>query len=295
MDSWQRKWGVTQWSAYFENQPLPVMKSSKRRLAELEAAEGEKLSPRRLTELALGDPLLCLCLMREAERRKSRRLDRATTTALAAVMLLGADEFRDLLLSSAEIDDGNGNGHERDGLRAVTLRARYSSEIAQVWGAGRADINPEELAVAALLSGTGELMLWVYAEEIPRKASDLLARRRARRSAEAQLQACGFTFRELTLQCAERWVLPHLVIQLLRGAESDRARLTRTCTNAARHLLDPTETATLALATDLVEALELIPNSTLEWLIDGLPMLPEERRAPLLETAKQLIYTPPPA
>lgn len=32
--------------------------------------------------------------------------------------------------------------------------------------------------------------------------------------AQAQMQACGFTFKQLTLQCAERWKLPGLVLQL---------------------------------------------------------------------------------
>ena len=112
---------------------------------------------------------------------------------------------------------------------------------------------------------------------------------RAQRSAQAQTRVCGFTFKQLTLQCAERWKLPALVIQLLRGSESLRAQLTRTCSNAARHVLDDSETSTLALASDLVEALKLIPNVSLEWLIDGLVMLPEERRPALLIAAQELL------
>ena len=68
-----------------------------------------------------------------------------------------------------------------------------------------------------------------------------------------------------------------------------RARLTRTCSNAARHLLDESETATLALATDLVEAIKLIPNVSLEWLAEGLVMLPDERRPELLTKAQALL------
>jgi len=283
MDSWKSRWGATQWAAFFENQALPVTRGSKLMLAELESAEGELLSPKDLLAIVLQDPLLCLCLMREAERRKSHRLDRETTTALAAILQLGVDEFRSLLLASPEIDETN------LGLLKAGARARIASQIAQVWSAGRMDMNPEEVAVATLLAGAGDLLLWVYAQEIPQKAEYQLKSGRARRSAEAQVQACGFTFKDLTLQCAERWKLPALVIQLLRGSDSVRAKLTRTCSNAARHLLDESETATLALATDLVEAIKLIPNVSLEWLAEGLVMLPDERRPELLTKAQALL------
>jgi hypothetical protein len=174
-------------------------------------------------------------------------------------------------------------------LVKVEARARVASQIAQVWSTGRGDLHPEEVAVAALLAGTGDLLLWVYAAEIPQKADDELLSGRAQRSAQAQQQSCGFTFKQLTLQCAERWKLPALVIQLLRGSESLRAQLTRTCSNAARHVLDESETSTAALASDLVEAARLIPNASVEWLIDGLVMLPDERRSELLAMSKALL------
>ncbi len=283
MDSWKARWGVGQWAAYFEHQSLPVMHRSKRLMVQLEAADGEMLSPKDLSDIVLQDPLLCLCLLREAERRKSHRLDHETTTALAAILQVGVDGFRTLLLSSPEIDVGNA------GLLKVEARARVASQIAQIWSSGRGDFNPEEVAVAALLAGTGDLLLWVYAGEIPQKAEDELLSGRAQRSAQAQTQACGFTFKQLTLQCAERWKLPALVIQLLRGSESLRAQLTRTCSNTARHVLDDSDTSTQALAQDLVEAARLIPTASLDWLIDGLVMLPEERRPELLEKARELI------
>ena len=282
MDSWKSRWGVNQWAAYFENQALPVMPRSKRILAELEAAEGDLLAPRELSGIALQDPLLCLCLLREAERRKSHRLDHETTTALAAIMQLGVDEFRSLLLTSPEISDDN------SGLLQVEARARMASQIAQAWATGRSDLNPEEVALAALLGGVGDLLLWAYADEIPRKADALLRAGLAHRSAQAQTQACGFTFKQLTLQCAERWKLPGLVIQLLRGSESERARLTRCCANTARHVLDESATAVQALASDLAEAARLIPNAPLEWLLDALVWLPAERRESVLQTAREL-------
>ena len=272
MDRWKSRWGAAQWAAYFENQALPVMRRSKLLMVQLETDEGEQLAPRELADIVLQDPLLCLRLLRAAERRKSHRLPHETTTALAAIMQLGVDEFRKLLLASPEVDDANA------GLLAVEARARIAAQIARTWATGRADLNPDEIAVAALLAGTGDLLLWAYAEDIPRKAGETLRAGHATRSAQAQIHACGFTFKELTLQCAERWKLPALVLQLLRGAETLRAQLTRTCSNAARHVLDESPMATLALVSDLVEAARLVPNASVDWLADGLPLSDERRR-----------------
>ncbi len=282
MDSWKARWGVSQWAAYFEHQALPVMRRSKQLMLQLDAVEGEMLSPKALSDIVLQDPLLCLCLLREAERRKSHRLGRETTTALAAILQLGVDEFRKLLLASPEVDEQNA------GLLRVESRAHVAAQLALAWSTGRGDLNPEEVAVASLLGGIGDLLLWVYAPDIPQKAEDELHSGRAARSAQAQMQACGFTFKELTLQCAERWKLPGLVIQLLRGSESIRAQMTRTCSNAARHVLDESETSILALASDLVDASKLIPNASTEWLADGLVMVSEARREQVVEQARGL-------
>lgn len=283
MDSRKKRWGVNQWAAFFENQALPVMRRSKLLLTQLQEAEGEQLSAKELSDITLLDPMLCMCLLREAERRKSHRLDHETTTALAAIMQLGVDEFRHLLLSSPEVDEG------RNELHVLESRANVASQIAQAWATGRLDMNPQEVAVAALLADAGELLLWVYEPEVAQKAADELASGRAKRSSQAQLQSCGFTFKELTLRCAELWKLPSLVIQLLHGADTPRAQLTRICSNAARHVLDATPSATLALATDLVEVHTLIPSVSLEWLLDGVAMLSFDRRDAVLETAQGLL------
>ena len=276
-------WGAAQWAAYFEHQALPVMARSKRLLEALEESSGERLSPKDLSDIVLQDPMLCLLLLREAERLKSSRLGRETTTALAALLQLGVKRFRDLLLASPEVDETNA------GLLQVEMRASLAAHIARVWSAGRMDVNPDEVAVAALLGGTGDLLLWAYAPELAQRAVEELRSGRAQRSAQAQRQACGFTFKDLTLMCAERWGLPALLILLLRGSDTMRARITRTCANTARHVLDDSENATLALASDLVEASDLIANASVDWLAEALFMLPEARRlAALAEAQRQL-------
>ena len=276
---YESTWDIGQWAIFFEYQALPVMADSKRLLAELEEKMQERLAPKNLLSIVLQDPFLCLRLLQTAEQKKSHRLDHETTTVIAALLQLGVNGFRELLLASDEMPEDN------PGLLKVVQRARIASTLAQVWSKGRMDINPEEVAIAALLGGAGDLLLWIYAPEIPERAEEKLRSGQVSRSAEAQVQSCGFAFKELTQLCAERWKLPSLLLQLLRGSDSVRAQVTRVCSNTARHILDETQTSTQALADDVLDASKLIPNAKLKWLVDALSMLPEARRNAILALA----------
>lgn len=261
------------------------MPRSKALLRAFEEAKGESLSANELVTLVIGDPFLCLRLLREAEKRRSRRLGRETTTPLSAVLQLGVSAFCELLLHSPEADD------TLPGLAACESRAVLASHIAQIWGAARADISPEEIAMATLLAETGELLLWSFAPELPQAALDALAAGHAPRSALAQEHACGFRFRDLSLKCATIWELPPLLVQLIRGVDTVRANISRLCLDTARHLVASPDNP--ALPTDLADAKRLIPNASLEWLAAKLIGLDAERQAEVARLAEVILAGPP--
>lgn len=265
----QRHWGVDQWAAFLSARDLPCMPRSKARLLELETERGENLSAHDLAELAGADPFLCLKLLRQAEGHRAQRLGHETTTPLAAVMQLGTTSFHALLQSSPETHE------ENIGLATCETRSHLASRIALRWGRQRADISPEEVAMATLLAEIGELLLWNFAPELPLAALEALKSGRAQRSVQAQVDTCGFRFKDLTLKCATIWHLPPLLTQLIRGIDNTRANLSRCCADTARHLCgggpnDP------ALPSDLAEAKHIIPGASLEWLTGQLPGLSEE-------------------
>lgn len=281
LTGYQKHWGVDQWAAYLTNQVIPCMPRSKLMLRALEETQGENLSAADLTALVIGDPFLCLRLLREAENRRTQRLGHDTTTALGAVMQLGVKVFRNLLLGSPETKEDN------LGLQACSARAILASQIAQMWGKARADIAPEEVAMAALLAEIGELLLWHFAPELPQAAADALAGGRAARSAEAQQLACGFRFRDLSLKCATVWGLPVLSIQLIRGADNVRANLCKLYLDTARHLATGADNP--ALPDDLAQAKRLIPQAGLEWFAAHMNGLNDQRQAEVIEAAQWIL------
>lgn len=275
----QLRWGVDQWAAYLSAQSLPCMPRSKLLLTALEEASGDRLSVRELAGIASGDAFLCMRLLRAAERQRSQRLGHETTTVLAAVMQLGSDAFRELLLASPETDESH------PGLAACEARSHMAMHLALHWGTARSDISPEEIALAAQLSEIGELLLWNFAPELPMAALEEMAFARATRSVQAQEQACGFSFRALTCKCATIWRLPALLLQLIRGVDNVRANISRLCVDTARHLAVGADNP--ALACDLLEAKRLMPHASLEWLAGCLSGLSPEALAALLEQAER--------
>jgi HD-like signal output (HDOD) protein len=281
LTGFQKHWGVDQWAAYLTSQTIPCMSRSKLMLRAFEETQGEDLSAADLTSLVIGDPFLCLRLLREAEKRRTHRLGHDTTTALGAVMQLGVKVFRNLLLGSPE------TAEENLGLQDCSARAILASQIAQMWGKARADIAPEEVAMAALLAEIGELLLWHFAPELPQAAQNALASGRAVRSAQAQDLACGFRFRDLSLKCATVWALPPLLIQLIRGADNVRANLCKLYLDTARHLAAGADNP--ALPDDLAQAKRLIPSASLEWLAGHMNGLDAEHQIKTIEAAQWIL------
>jgi len=278
----QKHWGVDQWAAFLSARTLPCMPRSKIRLLELEAELGENLSAHDLANLAGADPFLCLHLLREAESHRAQRLGHETSTPLGAVMQLGTDNFHKLLLASPQTDESN------LGLAACEARSHLASRLALRWGAQRADISPEEIAMAALLAEIGELLLWSFAPELPIAALAALESGHSPRSVQAQVDTCGFRFKDLTLKCATIWHLPPLLTQLIRGIDNSRSNLSRLCVDSARHLStgsagDP------ALPSDIAAAKQLIPGASLAWLTEQLPGLGEKEVAAIALKAADLL------
>jgi hypothetical protein len=257
-------WGAGQWAAYLEHMDQPVRASTKAALQALEAGPEDALSAQAYTALLLDDPLLAMRLLKEANRRLPRRLARDITTPLGAVLALGTQQFKEQIRSAPTASADNA------GFLACEARATLAARIALAWGALRHDLDPGELAMAALLANAGEIELWAFVPELPQKALDDLRAGRATRSEQAQRQACGFAFLDITLLLIENWGLPPLIKQLIRGDEGMRARMARLAVNAARHLSNGVDDA--ALPDDVREA-EKLSGASLEEVIGAMPGL----------------------
>ena len=274
LTSAQKHWGIEQWAAWLKDKDIPILPATRAWLLALTPEEADIVSARELTGLVMSDPLLALRLLRRAEQIRSHQLGHETTTPLATVLQLG---FKRL---SHVIDDADDANDALPGFAACAQRAVSAAHIGHAWAAHHADISPDEVAFAALLEETGELLLWAFVPDLPAAALEALRIGRAQRNAEAQELTAGFSFRGLTLELADMWQLPRLITQLIKGSDNVRANIARLATDTARHLqADPRNRA---IVDDLKAIREVIPGVTYETLMIPLNLEPDFEEVVLL-------------
>lgn len=281
LTAYQQHWGIDQWVGYLRDKEIPVLPHSQAVMQVLRdepPEEHERMSPRALTDFVYLDPYLALKLLRNAEHRRSRRLGQETTTALAAVLQLGYDDMVHLVCDSATCDGAN------FGANQCVSHAVMAAQIARSWAIFRADISPDEVTLAALLSDAGELLMWHFAPELPQMAEEELHSGRAQRTLQAQQQALGFSFKQLTLTLAQAWELPTLLGMLIRGTDTPRANIARLAIDTARHIIADTHNA--ALPSDLMNIHNVVQGATFAQLVSPLP-IPDADKQAILEAVKQ--------
>lgn len=267
LSSFQQKWGVEQWVAFLKDKEIPVLPRTQQTLLTLADERRETISPKELADIVFSDPYLALKLLRRAEGHRSATLGHETTTPLAAVLQIGLDPMLQTVGSSSLASD------QMQDQNNCEWEAVLAANIARRWAAARADISAEEVAMAALLGESGELLLWHFAPELPQQALAALHAGRAQRTVQAQQLSCGFSFKVLTLALTEAWQLPHLIVQLIKGADNLRANIARLATDTARHIVTDPENP--AIPADIAAMAELLPGIPHAQLISALPIAPE--------------------
>lgn len=266
-------WGVGQWSAFLLDKEIPIMPASRSSLLAMPQDQIDTISARELAAIMTDDPFLAVRLLRNAELRRSRRLGRESTTPLASIMQSGIDDLLALARNSATCDD------RIAGLVACEFRSTTGARLARCWSAGRSDVSPDEVAMAALLAEIGEMMLWHFAPELPTAVQEELRSGRAMRTTQAQQQAAGFSFKSLSLALTLAWNLPPIIAMLIKGVDNVRANIARIANDTARHIQSGPENP--AIPADIIALKEFLPAVSFRTLLAPLPISDEYRESVL--------------
>ncbi|PKO57076.1 MAG: hypothetical protein CVU28_00575 [Betaproteobacteria bacterium HGW-Betaproteobacteria-21] len=281
LSAFKLKWGIDQWVAFLKDKEIPILPRTKAVISTLSTQDAnarESMGVRELLSIVYADPYLSLKLLRRAEQNRSRRLGQETTTALAAMLQTGFDDLIALAAASPTTDD------TLQGCNDCEFRAVIAASIARAWARQRADISPDEVTLAALLSESGELLLWHFAPELPQMVEAELSSGRAFRAVKAEQQAVGFTFKQMTLALVQAWDLPNIVALLIKGTDTPRANIARLAVDTARHIIaDPRHPA---IPADLINIRSIIPGAAFTKLIAPLP-LADDYKAFVLEAVTE--------
>lgn len=197
-----------QWVGGISIAELPVFSHTISELAKL-AARGERAPLNDITEVVLHDPLLTLRLMATVNNRKSR-LGAEITTVEHAVMMMGVQPFFHRFAELGSVEDRlKSNPHALAALRRTASRAHHAAYQARDWAIYRADIESEEVFVAAMLAEVAEMVLLCLAPDQAEKLGQ---------------EGADFTLTELREALLTAQKIPDLLLGLMDASKANHPR-----------------------------------------------------------------------
>ena len=160
------------------------------------------------------------------------------------------------------------------GVLQVVLRTQRAARYAHDWAFARHDMNVEEVALAALLHDTAEILIWCTAPELAIEMRRRQQADRSLRSGTVQQTVLGFPLAELQLALCHAWRLPELLVTMMDdgNAQLPRVRNVKLAVDLARHTADGwTDPAIM----DDLSAVQDLLHISRETLLDRLQVPPE--------------------
>lgn len=230
--------GLKSWVNYFSQQEIPVLSYTLDRMHDMQG-HIDDIGVRDVAHLIRHDPLLSLRLVRHLESRRHAAQVTDVTTLDRILLMIGLGGFFRTFGHALTLESKLASQPDAlKGCRQVCSRAYLATRIAELIGARRHDMDPEEVATATLLHNTAEILLWVEAPVLATQIAALLINNPGMRSRDAQKQILGITLHELHMELLNTWHLPKLMQHLQddRYADEPRVRTVSVATALARHL-----------------------------------------------------------
>jgi HD-like signal output (HDOD) protein len=202
---------------------LPALRSTLNDLQGL--ARGlESVSVQSLAQIILRDPFMTVRTLCLANQPRRSRLGSEVTTVEHALMLLGVTPlYRQLVTMPALEDAFVDRPDDLHLIMRLISRARHGALQAREFALLRVDMRAEEVFIAAMLHGMGEILAWLRDPITSRKAERLAHKNRSEPEM-AQEEVLGFSFRALRRRLFSAWRLPELLIELTEDDNLSVAR-----------------------------------------------------------------------
>lgn len=212
---------VGYWAELLAMFDLPVLANTRSLIREM--AEDPRFSLKDAGSRLMRDPGLALKIMRLAGTVQQRHFKVDPVNLNQAAMLLGIGKIREASEALAVIED-HYPPHVQSQLRRLYGRSVYTAMMAEDWARRRHDIDPDEVALGALLNSLGGLVLWAALPDKMERLTELKEQRGALPH-EAEYVVLGFGIERFGHELACQWKLPQLVRE---GMEAKRAQESRT-------------------------------------------------------------------
>lgn len=212
---------LAEWVEVLSEKGMPVFTKTVQEISGV-AADRES-SAAELSRVILQDAAMTARLLRVANSPIYSPVGRGISTVSRAVVLLGFNTVRSLCLSIAVIDSLE-TGAQKARMAEQMARSFHAAIQARSFAEKRRDPSPEEVFIATLLSGIGDLAFWSFNTEASLKLNEALKVPGCDRL-KVQKQVLGFDLRELSLGLTRKWHLGELLENALEGKSAQDPRV----------------------------------------------------------------------
>ncbi len=229
--------GAAPWVEHFKEVELPVLRHTVQQLDALRA-DADNINTRKLAAIIEHDPLMTLRVYQFMSARKKTSRSAEITTIERALMMMGTQTFYDNF-QNLPIIEQQLKGHPKAllALLKVIARSRHAWDWARDWAILRQNTNFDEIAMAALLHDSVELLMCCFAPSLAIRAREQMVTHPGMRTALMQNEVFGASFEEILIELCTQWGLPQLLLSLLNlsDTESANVRNVKYAVNLARH------------------------------------------------------------
>jgi len=183
---------LDEWIQRIRDEDMPIFGNTAREIAAL--AEDDTSSVSTLTQAVLQDAAMTAKLLTLANSAYFNPARNSISTVSRAVVVLGLDLVRGIVVSIRLIDTLLvGASHRR--VVQHMARALHAAVQARSAAIARRDPSPEEVFIAAMLMSLGELAFWCFAGESGERLDAMLAQPGVKEE-EAETAVLGFRISE---------------------------------------------------------------------------------------------------
>lgn len=273
----------------------------------LGAMRGEEEKEFDMTSAVLSDPVLTQKVLRLANSQMYSAFGQRISTVSRAVAVLGADAIGHLALGLKLIEELSAAG--QSGAHMEMEKSVLAGIVARQVACDAEPVDAEEAVVCSMLHTLGRMMLTYY---LPDQWHALQEAAGAGFEDEAAQNVLGLSMEDIGRAAAERWGLPHRLIQSMRRMEpaargdafshddwlAALSTMSAQCAESLWHDDDAGEVTMRALASSFSAMLGVAPDSIMAAIarakVEAAAALtvaplarPDERRARTLASTRQ--------
>lgn len=205
------------WIARINAREIPIFKSTVSSISRLAASQ--QASTSELASAILRDPALTARILKFANSSFYSFAGPATSTITRAVVVLGFESVRDLSLSLAIIDSLLTNEY-REQVQELMATAFHAAVQVRAIAEQKRVGNIEEIFIASLLLDLGAMAFYCTATDVEIAALHEAGDKPGVSATQAQRQAIGFTFDELTRGLIAEWKVSPTLTNFLGNPEA---------------------------------------------------------------------------